>query len=95
MLLAVDVIKPSHTIFEGAVANLSRTERASKLSKNKANLAVKATLLILWCSTGDHNTLSHAVLNIDFVVTFHKRRTLDVGLAEVLDLAVECKRVLL
>jgi hypothetical protein len=55
---------------------------------NNHHLAVKTTLLVFRRCTGNDDTFSNPVLDINPVIAFHKRRSLDVRLAEVLDLIV-------
>ena len=55
---------------------------------NNHHLAVKTTLLVFRRCTGNDDTFSNPVLDINPVIAFHKRRSLDVRLAEVLDLII-------
>ena len=59
-----------------------------RLSIRNYYLTVKTTLLVLWRCAGNDDTFPHPVLNINPVIAFHKRRSLDVRLAEVLDLII-------
>lgn len=45
-------------------------------------------MLVFRRCTGNDDTFSNPVLDINPVIAFHKRRSLDVRLAEVLDLIV-------
>jgi hypothetical protein len=47
-------------------------------SMRHAHLAVKTTLLILRRCAGDNNAFSYAILNVNLVIAFHKRCTLNV-----------------